>query len=192
MDAVEGDAGGEEVGSACQAEGRQVAAVGAAPEADPLRVYVGAVFEIKPGAEHIVELAAARSAVVQSFAKFHAIADAASIVDRQDDEALAGQVLVHRVGVVVVAAIVPSQEHLPPRAAVEEQQRGPLLARPEIPREEELAGDGLAVGGGERHGLRHGEVALWEVRGDGFGRERPHSALANQHRCVGGHARLGA
>ena len=83
----------------------------------------GAAAQIQAGAEHVVELARAGGAVVEGFAEVQAVADAAAVVDGQHDVALAGEVLIHRVGVVVVVHVVPAQQHLAARASVEEDQR---------------------------------------------------------------------
>ena len=74
----------------------------------------------------------APGAVVERLPKLHAVADAASVIDRQDDVAMLRQVLIHPVRVVVVVHVVPSQQHLPARAAMEENHRGPAFTRLQV------------------------------------------------------------
>ena len=152
----------------------------------------GRPFMIEPGAHHVVELRAAGGAVVERLAELQAVADAAAIVHRQHDVALAGEPLIHRVGVPVVVVVVPAEQHLPARSAVEEDQRRPLLAGLQVLRHEQLRVDRHAVGGGDHHRLR-----LDELRG-GEGRRQhvlePASAR-RPSRCItttcGGTCRVG-
>ena len=90
----------------------------------------GRPFRYEPGAHHVVELRAAGRAVVERLAELEPVADAAAIVHRQHDVALAREPLIHRVGVPVVVVVVPAEQHLPARAAVEEDQRRAASRRP--------------------------------------------------------------
>ena len=128
VDAVEIHAGGKQARSARQPERRQVAAVRPAPQADPRRVDVGARAQIESRALHVVKLTGAARAIIDRLAEVEPVADAAAIVDGEHDVSLAGQVLIHRVRIVVVVHVVPAQQHLPPRSAVHEDQGGMFRA----------------------------------------------------------------
>src|SRR5262249_52935095 len=122
--AVEVDAGGEEIRRLGQRERGEVPAVRAAPGGDAIGIDVGARAEIQTGADDVVHFARAARAVVLRLAELHAVADAAAVIHGQHDVAAAGQVLVHGVRVRVVTHVVPAEEHLPARAAVEEDGGG--------------------------------------------------------------------
>src|SRR5207249_10928756 len=98
-------------------------AVGPAPQLDALRLHVAAAPQVEPGAEHIAELARTLRPVMQRLAELQAIADAAAVVHREHDESPAREVLVQRVGVSIVVEVMPAEQHLAPRAAVEEDHR---------------------------------------------------------------------
>src|SRR5262245_21993588 len=107
MDAVSVDSGREEVGGAGEPESGQVSAVRSSPQSDAIGVDVVAAPKVEAGAHDVPELARPGRAVVERFAKVEAVADAASIVHGEYDVALAREVLIHRVAVVVVVHVVP-------------------------------------------------------------------------------------
>ena len=85
-----------------------------------------------------------------ALAEVEAIANAAAVVDREHDEALGCEVLVHRIGVGVVVHGGVAEEHLAIGAAVEEEDRGARGVRGcRSAGEEELAVEVQAVDGGE-------------------------------------------
>ena len=71
-----------------------------------------------------------------------------------------------RVRVAVVVHVVPAEQHLALRAAVEEDDGGPPLAGRERRRTEELRVDRHPVGGREDERLRNGERRLGELGGN--------------------------
>lgn len=147
VDAVEVDAGGEEVGVASEGERGEEAAVTSAPDADAGGVDISAGGEIFLRGEDVVVFAGAVGAVVGGFAEVEAVTDASAIVDAEDDEAARGEVLVHGVGVGVVVHAGIAEKHLAVWAAMDEDDGG-MFAGGEMRREEELGVDG------ERFGIR--------------------------------------
>ncbi len=85
--AVEVDASGEEVGVAGQGEGGEIAAVAAAPDADALGIDTGKRAKVFCGGKDIVIFRAAVRACVLALAEVETIANAATVVDREHDEA---------------------------------------------------------------------------------------------------------
>jgi hypothetical protein len=128
VNAVEVDAGGEEVGVAGEGEGGEIASVTASPDADAGGVDVRARAKILCGGQDIVVLFAAIGAGVNALAEVDAISDAAAVVDRKDDEAARAEVLVHGVGVGVVVHRGIAEQHLAVGAAVDEQDGGAFPA----------------------------------------------------------------
>ena len=97
MHAREVDADLEDVGVARERLRRQHAAVRQAPDADAIRIDVGPRLQILAGREHVLILRVAAPARVRRGAERLAVADAAAIVHRQHDVALARQPLVDAV-----------------------------------------------------------------------------------------------
>src|SRR5208337_3525633 len=119
--------------------------------------------KIKSRAHHVIELARPARAVVERLAEIQTVADPAAVIHGKHNEALARQILIHRVGVVVVVHVVTADEHLAARSAVKEDDGGAALASGKIARQEKLRVDLHTVGGGNhdrlrRDGLRGGEV----------------------------------
>src|SRR5258708_39986106 len=99
--------------------------------------------------------------------KVVSVADAQSVVDREDDVVVIGQILVDRVGVGVVPHVMPAKQHLAGRATVHEDDArllGWAVARAReglsvyldaVPRPEYDGAGGHQVGHGEwqRDGL---------------------------------------
>ena len=82
-------------------------------------------------------LAPAR-AVIERLAEIQSVPDAAAIIHRQHDVSLARQILIHRVRVVVVVHVMPAEQHLPPRPAVQEHQRRHVSPPPRRRRQKQL------------------------------------------------------
>jgi hypothetical protein len=76
------------------------------------------------------------------------------VVHRQHDVALVRPVLVHGVRRVVEVPVVVAEEHLPARSAVDEDERRPPLAGPQVRWQEELVVELQPVLGGEGDVLR--------------------------------------
>ena len=169
VNAVEVDAGGEEVGVAREGEGGEIAAVAAAPYADAFGVDAGKGAKIFCGGEDVVVLGATVGAGVLALAEVEAIADAAAVVDGEHDEALGGEVLIHRVGVGVVAHGGVAEEHLAIGTAVEEEDGGARGVRGGWGvGDEELAVEVQAVDGGEED-LPWGDERGGIIGGNGVG-----------------------
>ncbi len=122
MDAVEVDAGAEQIGVARQAESGEQPAVGAAPEADAMRVHLRLLLQEVGARHHVAVLRRAAPGAVRRLAEGAPVHDAEAVVDRQHGIAAAGEVLIHCVGVVVVLHVMEPKQHLPDRSAVGEDQ----------------------------------------------------------------------
>jgi len=150
VDAVEVDTGGEEVGVAREGEGGEIATVAAAPYADTFGVDAGERAKIVCGGENVVVLGAAVRAGIFALAEVEAVAYAAAVVDGKHDEALGREVLVHGVGVGVVAHGGVAEKHLAIGTAVEEEDGGARgVGGCGSIGDEELAVEVEAVDGGE-------------------------------------------
>src|SRR5262245_44214273 len=158
MNAVQVDSGGEEVGVASQTERRQKAAITAAPQPDPGLVDVAARTQVMRGGHNVLIFRGPAPAPLLGLPKRAAIADAQTIVDRQDRITTARQILIEAVGVVVVVHIVPAEHHLPARATVHKDHRRQFVARLCVFGKEELAVDFEAVGGFEENWLWFDEL----------------------------------
>src|SRR5439155_23511213 len=112
-----------------------------------------AAAQVATRSEHVVELARALGAVVERLAELHPVGDPTAVVDGQDDVAAAREVLVQRVRVAVVIEVVPTQEHLTPRAAVEEDHGGSPVARLDAAWQKQLSGKRPPVRRGEEYRL---------------------------------------
>ena len=84
----------------------------------------GSVCRNRPPATHVLIFGGARGPGMVGLLEVPAIADAEPIVHRQHDEAVRGEILVHRIGVAVVVHVVPAEQHLPRRPAVDEDDAG--------------------------------------------------------------------
>src|SRR6202522_1942447 len=156
MHAVHVNSGGKQVGVVRQPHGGQIAAVGSAPQADFLRVYVSQCLEIFSCRNDIFVFGAAARAAIVWLAEVAAIHDAGPIVDRQHDISTARQILIHGIGIVVVVHVVEAEHHLADGAAVNEDQRGTPAASVRFGRLrfEQLSVNFPAVGGFEDYLLR--------------------------------------
>ena len=97
------DASCKQVGGSRQAQGCQVTAVGLAPQADPIGVYIGPSSQVNSGSKNVAELAGSGSAVMQSLTELHPVADSAVVVDGENDKASIGEILIEGITVVVIA-----------------------------------------------------------------------------------------
>src|SRR5215510_6018804 len=110
------------------------------------------------GGDNILIFRSSARAAVLGLPERAAVADAETIVDRQDRISTASQVLIEAVGVVVVVHIVPAEHHLPDRAAVHKDHRWQFFVWPCVFRQEELAVNFEAVGGFEENGSRRDKM----------------------------------
>ncbi len=159
VDAGEIDARHEDVGVARERLRRQEAAVGEAPDADALRIHVVAALQVRRAGHDVLVLGVAALPGVGRVPERPAVADAAPEIHRQDDVALRGEPLIHRVHHVVGPHVVIAEQHLPDRPAVDEDHRRPALARLDVLRQEELVVDLEAVGR-LRHHVDRDDVLL--------------------------------
>src|SRR5438105_15962226 len=79
--------------------------------------------------------------------KFVAVPDSESIVNREHHKSHVGQSLIHGVLVRVVVGVVPAQQHLTRRSAVDENHRGFPAGPADLL--EELAVNGETIAGAE-------------------------------------------
>ena len=154
MHAREVDAGLEDIGVARQRLRREQAAVRQAPDADAVRdrrpdATAGTCRRrARPGTRRC------RRRGVRRRAERPAVADAAAIVHRQHDVALAREPLIDAVRPVIELHVVVAEQHLPHGPAVHEDDRRPLLARLDVLRQEQLVVDLEPVGRLRDHDLR--------------------------------------
>ena len=107
------DADREDVGIARERLRGQHAAVREAPDADAIRIDVRARLQVLARREHVLVLGVAAAAGVRRGAERLAVADAAAVVHRHHDVALARQPLIDGVGDVVEVHVVVAEQHLP-------------------------------------------------------------------------------
>src|SRR5690242_4865464 len=128
MHAVKIDASDKEIGVTSETERGEIAAVASAPETDALGINIGAGSQKFSRGDHVLIFGGAASSAARSFAERAAVADSAAVIERQDDVAAAGEILVHGIGIRVVVHVMPAAKHLANGAAVKKNQRGTLVA----------------------------------------------------------------
>src|SRR5215467_8566386 len=128
MNAVEIDASDKEIGVATEAECGEVAAVASAPQADLLGGDIRTTLQKFSGGNDVLIFRRATTGPPRRFTKRTAVANAAAIVERENDVATAREILIHGVGIRVVVHVVPAEKHLANRAAVKKNQRGAFVA----------------------------------------------------------------
>ena len=128
----------EQIGIAPQAERRQIAAIASAPQSDAFCVDIAGAQQIFARRHHVLIFRRATPSAALGFSKRPAVADPAAIIQRQDNVSAAHEVLIHRIGIRVVVHVVPAEEHLPHRPAVQKNQRGTFLARFDPGRQKKL------------------------------------------------------
>src|SRR3984893_5923290 len=154
VDAMEVDAGGEDVRVAAQTQGGEITAVAATPEAHPCGIDVRAALQIFSGGNDVLVFSGAAAGAAWGFAEGAAVADSAAVVYREHHVSAAGQVLIHGVGVRVVVHVVPAEEHLTHRSAMHENQSWLLLTGLAVCGKKKLAVNLPTVGGVKNHLLR--------------------------------------
>src|SRR6185437_1565806 len=97
------DPGGIQIRGTGQGKGSQKTTPASAPNANVGRFYIAAALQIESRSLDITELTGASCAVMKGFAKIQPITDSTAIVDGKHNVSLTGQVLVHGVGVGVIA-----------------------------------------------------------------------------------------
>ena len=157
MHSVHIDAGLEQLGVPRQAHRGQIAAVRSAPQSDACAIDVAAPAKPLRRRDDITILAATSGSLTQRLAKLHAVSDAAAIVERHHDVAAQRERLIHRVGMVIIAAVVPAEQHLTTRTAMHEDDGRVFVARLRARRHEELPVRRYAVSCTKRHWCRRHE-----------------------------------
>ena len=122
--AVEIDAGFENVGVARQTHGGQKSAVGSAPETDPLRINVVECLQKFRARDHVLVFGCAAPHRFWRLAKGAPVHDAEPVIHREHGVTFARQILIHRIGVVVILHVMKPEQHLPDRSAVREDESG--------------------------------------------------------------------
>src|SRR5258708_28192291 len=105
----------EDVGVAGQRQRREISAVRAAPDTYALAIDARQRLQEAGSRHDILIFGGARETGVLGMMKRQAIADAETIVDRQHDETMRRQLLIHGVAVAVVIHVTPTEQHLPRR-----------------------------------------------------------------------------
>src|ERR1051326_2464781 len=108
------------------------------------------------------------------------VADTETIVHRQNNVAVGGEILIHRVRIRVVIHVVPAEQHLPGGTAVHEDDGG--LLRRTTRALEQLTVDHRSVSGAEDDHLWCHELLGWEVRRDVIGGDETRRASGRPHR----------
>src|SRR5258708_39960978 len=116
-------AGGEYVRVARKRQRCQQSAVRAAPNADALGINITQPLQILRPCLDISVLRGAAPTAIGRFTKGTPIHNAQPVIDGQHHVTQACQILILGVGVVVVVYVVEPKQHLPWRAAVDEDKR---------------------------------------------------------------------
>jgi len=114
----------EDVGIARECERRQIAAIGAAPDADAFGIDARLALQKMRAGLNVLIFGSAGVPRMIGLMEGAAVADAEAVIDRQHDEAVRRQILIHRIGVGVIIKIVPAEQHLSRRSAVNENNSG--------------------------------------------------------------------
>src|SRR2546428_6238566 len=103
--------------------------VAAEPETDALGVDVGTALQIFSCGDNILIFRCAAAGSADCFAEGAAVANAAAVVECEDDVAAAGEVLVHGIRIRVVVHVMPPEQHLANRSAMKKNQSRTLFTR---------------------------------------------------------------
>src|SRR5205814_6653067 len=91
-------------------------------------VDVGTALQEFSRGDNILIFGCAATSAARRFAEGAAVADAAAVIERENDVAAAGEILIHGIGIRVVVHVVPAEKHLANRPTVKKNQRGTLFA----------------------------------------------------------------
>src|SRR5438309_11933537 len=117
---MEVDAGLENVGVAGEPHRGEITAIGAAPDADLRRVDVGQRLQVLRSGDDVLIFGPSRGTRMIGMMEAVAVADTEAVVYGQYHIAVTREILVHRVGVAVIIHVLPAEQHLPRRAAMDE------------------------------------------------------------------------
>src|SRR4029453_9887621 len=107
-----------------QPHGGQKSAVRAAPETDPLRINIVERLQEFRARDNILVFRRAAPHRLWRLAKGASVHDAKPIIHRENGVTFTRQILIHCVGIVVVLHVMESEEHLPNRSAMRENEGG--------------------------------------------------------------------
>src|SRR5262249_28776568 len=138
----------------------------ASPQPDAPPVDVTSSSKITARRHYVLILGRAARASMFGLAKRPPVADAAPVIHRQNYKTATRKVLIQRVRVVIIEAVVPSEQHLPYWSAVHEDYRR-RLAR-DVSRFEELAMNPDSVGGLDDHRFGFDELVRRKTGGRKF------------------------
>ena len=128
MHSVQIHTGGEQIGIAPEPHGRQISAVASAPESDAPRIHIVPRLQIMPRGDDILVFRCSPPRAARRHAERAPVPNTAAIIQHQHDVSAAREVLIHGVGIRVVVHVMPAQQHLPNRAAVQKNDRRPPFA----------------------------------------------------------------
>src|ERR1700722_2120503 len=124
MHTVKVDSRFEDVRIAREPHRRQITAIGAAPDADAFRIDAGLLLQETRAGRDILIFGRAGRAPAIGLMKRATVTDTQTIVYRQHDEAMRSEILIHGIGIAVIAHVMPAQQHLPRRPAMHEYDAG--------------------------------------------------------------------
>ena len=142
-------AGLEHIGITRQGKSSQVAAVRPSPDRDAPRVDAICMLQIARPGQHVLVFRRTRGAGMGRMLEGPPVADTQPVVHRQHGKAVQCQVLVHGISVAVIVHVMPAQQHLPRRAAVNKDDS--RLCSACTWGAKQLPLDGKTVGRGEAH-----------------------------------------
>src|SRR5205823_6751830 len=119
------DAGFKNVGVARQTHGGQKSAVRSAPKTDPLRINIAKVLQKFRARDYILVFGCAAPHRFWRLPKGTPVHDAEPVIHREHGVTFARQILIYCVGVVVILHVMKTEEHLPARSTVREDESGP-------------------------------------------------------------------
>src|SRR4051812_36584299 len=151
------ESGLEQVGVAGKPHCREIAAIGAAPDPNLAGINVAHRLQILRSCNDILIFGGSRGSSMVRVMKMMPVTDAEAIIHREHDIAMISEVLIHRVAVAVIVHVVPAEQHLSRRTAMDKDQAGFPGARAIV---EQLSVDGPAICRFEADGAGHNELAL--------------------------------
>ena len=163
MDARHVDPGREHVRVPRQRLRAEHPAVRQPPDPHPRGVDVSPLLQIFPRRDHVLILGIPLPPRLGRGSEAFSVADPGPVVHRQYYVALGREPLIDGVGEVIEVHVVVAEQHLAAGPAVDEDDRGALLARLLVFREEELVVEAQPVSRLEDHRLRHDRLGHREL-----------------------------
>ncbi|MBA7705519.1 hypothetical protein ES703_114350 [subsurface metagenome] len=138
MDSVQIHSCGKKLGISGKSQGSEIATVRSSPESDFTGIDFWPFLKIMTSSYNILVLGCPTRSLVRSCAEIEPVPDPGTEIDRKHDISFMSQILVHGIGIVVIPAHVPTQEHLTNRPAVHENCCRSPIPRLRIFGEEQL------------------------------------------------------